>query len=634
MNRHDWRFNFLVTQQHLTQMEAFGDDGDRRIARQGQPTGVYGTAKLTQNTGLVVNVPAITVHDIVGRVIESTTPTTTDFGTADNVVGSTDPTAGNERWVVCAMKWAAVGAEPDTDPISGLPFNFVLNDGYEFHNFAGTEDTPGNAVPPTLTSEYVIIGGVLLTSGQATITDANLRTADGALIGTHEVMNRGLSHYVDGTNLPEPLKTAAAGKTLEKALVAFANSVGLQLGQLKERRSISLISDIDPNTSLLLPYKITDTTKVFSAKLRIRGQLLSPIHYTEMPLHAHTGTTAAESGHTHPIDHDHGSFTSAAESGHTHPIDHDHASQIFTSAVESGGHTHDIDHNHAAFTSGAGSPHTHTDTFSIPAGGTHNHNITVSELDVGGDITFSASDKLSVVADETGVSVTRYMVAYDDETSAFAEYQSRGGAGNQESFAMEFDSHNHSVTATILVNDGSHAHTINGAVQNESAHTHSIDVPALGTTASGPVSATHTHDITVDIDPFVGSSGASTGHTHSIDVPAFTGTSGASTGHTHGFTTANNGPAGSPYSLNTTAVKTYINDLQISIDGVDRTTLIQGILLVGTIGDGTIGNALNTTGYEIDLYAQPWGIGNGSHEIIFTLPAGGGKLIATVEVNE
>lgn len=65
-----------------------------------------------------------------------------------------------------------------------------------------------------------------------------------------------------------------------------------------------------------------------------------------------SGTLASESGHTHAIDHDHGSFTSGSPSA-TEPI----AGGAGTAASST--HTHNIDVPAYTGSSGAGSAHTH-----------------------------------------------------------------------------------------------------------------------------------------------------------------------------------------------------------------------------------------------------------------------------------
>jgi hypothetical protein len=139
---------------------------------------------------------------------------------------------------------------------------------------------------------------------------------------------------------------------------------------------------------------------------------------------------------------------STALPAHTHGIDHNHAS--FDSGAESA-HTHDINHDHGSFNAGSESSHTHT-------AGTLAANLTLE----------AAWNQIIMKGASCSYTYDRYV-----ETNA-----KQDGSGSM-------------TTGTA----------ISGTSSAGSSHNHSVDVPALGTTASG----------------------AGSSHSHSVDVPATSG---------------------------------------------------------------------------------------------------------------
>jgi len=143
-------------------------------------------------------------------------------------------------------------------------------------------------------------------------------------------------------------------------------------------------------------------------------------------------------------------------------------------------------------------------------------------------------------------------------------YDAAPGNGHQ---LLENDSHSHSLT--IYNNLGNHSHGISGGITNNSINSHQHAV----------------------------SSGSS----------------------------SNTGLVG-PAALNTVAVKDYFDDLQIEVDGVDRTATLKTQAGVAKFGDGTAGHSIVTTGIELQLgsfISTP-----GQHKIVFSLGGSqnGGKL--------
>lgn len=127
---------------------------------------------------------------------------------------------------------------------------------------------------------------------------------------------------------------------------------------------------------------------------------------------------------------------------------------------------------------------------------------------------------------------------------------------------------------------------------------------------------THSHSFTTN-STNLGSQGLSINST-SINSHGHTVTSGTSAGT--GVTPAAGSvrTSGSP--------KQYFDDLQIAIDGVDRTTALKTQAATAKFGDGTSGHAIVTAGYELDL--SQFITTPGQHRIEFTLSGAnnGGKI--------
>jgi len=151
--------------------------------------------------------------------------------------------------------------------------------------------------------------------------------------------------------------------------------------------------------------------------------------------------------------------------GHTHTINHDHAS--VTSGLQSQNHEHTINHDHGSFTSSAGSAHQH-------GAGT-----LVTGIQIGSHTHAAGGSQPFAVADSSSGGLA--------------------GPGPYSAFTVP------NVTSATAAETGNHTHTISGSTGNESAHTHTIDVPNY-TGSSGLNS--HSHDHVVDIPNYAGSSGS------------------------------------------------------------------------------------------------------------------------------
>ncbi len=144
-----------------------------------------------------------------------------------------------------------------------------------------------------------------------------------------------------------------------------------------------------------------------------------------------------------------GATGGADSSAHTHSV----TSNVAVSDHSS--HTHDIDHNHASVTSGAGSAHSHGSA-DTAVNGTLRARIDVNSTD----------DKI-----------------YADTSST------SGFTADRETTAGTLTVDNVSSARDLVTN-------IQGITDEESLHTHSVNLPALGTTASGGPSATLSHSVT------------------------------------------------------------------------------------------------------------------------------------------
>lgn len=181
---------------------------------------------------------------------------------------------------------------------------------------------------------------------------------------------------------------------------------------------------------------------------------------------AGTGSTLGDVGGS--IDPTISLIHSHTVASHTHDIAHSHADTIAYAASAThthtvNAHTHDLNHNHGAVTSAGGSAHTHT-------GPSHTH-----------------------TAGNTG-----------GPSSVTGSNYAAGAA-----LAVPSTTHTHDAPTT-----GSGG---TGSTGSESAHTHSVDLPALGVVQSGGASASltaaggsHTHTKSGGVTDNAGSSGAAT----------------------------------------------------------------------------------------------------------------------------
>ncbi len=217
MDKHVFRFRWKVSEVDLGEVELWAEAAIRRAALAGNNPGVYGKGKLTENAGLIVNVPDIDITDAFGRVIEvsSATTPTVDFSTDENSQ-PTNPPATETRWVLAVIEFLVNATNSQTDPVLGSPFDFHNLDSYKTRIVAGTS-TVGTPVPPSV-GNGIIIGGVVLSSGQSSIVQAELDSGEDDLLHNTKVMTRGALGKVDTAYMDSTLGDLSAVVTLQELL--------------------------------------------------------------------------------------------------------------------------------------------------------------------------------------------------------------------------------------------------------------------------------------------------------------------------------------------------------------------------------------------------------------------------------
>jgi hypothetical protein len=213
MNKHVWKFRWLVAENDLIEVEQWAEQAIRREAVSGRHKGVLAASKLTENSGLIVNVPGMKVLDALGRISE-VSATTADFSEDENEQ-STNPPVSQERWVVLAVEYLVNSTNSKTDPVSGTPFDFHQLDSYKLRVVMGAAAATGTSVPPAV-GDAIIAGGVILASGQATITQADLDDGEDDLIHVHDVMWRGVLDLYDAEYLEQYLGSLTGVETAQE----------------------------------------------------------------------------------------------------------------------------------------------------------------------------------------------------------------------------------------------------------------------------------------------------------------------------------------------------------------------------------------------------------------------------------
>jgi hypothetical protein len=174
----------------------------------------------------------------------------------------------------------------------------------------------------------------------------------------------------------------------------------------------------------------------------------------------------------------------------------------------------------------------------------------------------------------------------------------------------------------------------NGAGIFDNEEGPSMDMEPLGGDTEIIRTAAHSHTLNI-----TGSTANAGTHQHTGSV---SGTTSAGGGHSHTVTggVSNAGPSGSGVSVNTGASKEYFNNLQVLIDGVNRTPEILTQLGETFLGTNSPTDPIVTTGHDIDLIALDTALGGGvfliagKHEIeFFVNSATGGALVASLETN-
>lgn len=219
--------------------------------------------------------------------------------------------------------------------------------------------------------------------------------------------------------------------------------------------------------------------------------------------------------------------------------------------------------------------------------------------------------------------------AAPNHTHSFSDSFTTGGGG----------SHSHgsgTLGGTALTQAGQQIITDrNGAGIFDNEEGPSMDMEPLGGDTEIIRTAAHSH--TVDVNS--GSTSSVSNHTHTGSV---SGTTGGGGGHSHTLSggISDAGATGSGESTNNGAAWNYFNNLQVIIDGVNRTPEIVAQLGVTFLGTNSPTDPIVTTGYDIDLVAIDTALGGGvfltagKHTIeFFVNSATGGGLVASLEVN-
>jgi microcystin-dependent protein len=202
-------------------------------------------------------------------------------------------------------------------------------------------------------------------------------------------------------------------------------------------------------------------------------------------------------------------------------------------------HSHSIDHDHNSFTSGAGSAHSHTDTLTAPAH-THTTNINHGHANTLAAPAHTHSTPALSGAFTSGNQSVGHTHTFSGTTATDSHNHSTNTAGDASNFLSGSTvnmRYTNTTDPTLNTTSDTHSHTYSGTTSNISAnHVHATTVSFAANTSGGASATALTGSIT-NLVSTVTSSGASataltgsidneSAHTHLIDVPAFTGTSG------------------------------------------------------------------------------------------------------------
>jgi len=206
------------------------------------------------------------------------------------------------------------------------------------------------------------------------------------------------------------------------------------------------------------------------------------------------------------------------------------------------------------------------------------------------------------------------------------------GPGSYQTGNVNAGSTSHAHGHTFSINNTNLAH-IHSWSTTGGSHTHNLIISENSTAGDDGVD-TNNEGVTSIDSRFVQSSS----HSHSGNTGSSLGNHGhglsggissnSVDSHQHGVTgglSSTKGLTGSA-ALNTSSVKDYFDDLQISVDGVDRTATLKGQAGVAKFGDGTSGDGIVTSGVELQL--APFISTPGQHKVTFSLGGSqnGGKL--------
>lgn len=193
MNRHVWKFKWKVTEGDLQVIEQWVEEQARKVALGDNAPGVMGDSKLVANAGLTVSQEAGAFLSAEGEIIVFPAPVNIDFSVDESAV-PTNPSPGNERWVIAVLEYAVQSTNSQTDPVTLLPFDFHQLASYTIRVIAGSEAPPPTAAVPSFSGNGIILGGVRLQNGQATILNSELRDGDDELVAGGYSKRGALAH--------------------------------------------------------------------------------------------------------------------------------------------------------------------------------------------------------------------------------------------------------------------------------------------------------------------------------------------------------------------------------------------------------------------------------------------------------
>ena len=376
---------------------------------------------------------------------------------------------------------------------------------------------------------------------------ANGRTIGNAVSGASERANADTADLFAHLWEADPLLTVSGGRGANAAL-DFAAGKTIELPDWRGRVPVGLADMGNTNSGRLTG--ITFTQGSATTLGAAGGYSTHTLTTSEIPVHNHVGSTAADGVHTHtgPTD---------TAGGHTHVATATTAgSHTHTGTVNAaGGHTHggslgnDGYHDHSATSSTAGS-HSHTGSTTggthghsgtVDAGGIHSHSLTGAVTESAGEHAHYYVSPAGGEASYQGGSYNGIIPTGTGANTGSAGIHSHNVTGNTT------NSSSHTHTFNIDTTSGSHTHTV--STNTDGSHSHTVTIGGNGT---------HTHSLTIFSEPnhnHTFTTAVDGLHTHTV-------TNDAVADHTHSFTTQSSGSHTHAVTINNTGGGTAHNNMQ------------------------------------------------------------------------